>query len=77
MFNSANSNLHNVFQSSMHALKIRQRNDLNLGVLFHYCTNFAFVCVVKNDQETDSLGLSGHNQDDTQEKINFTSEKNR
>ncbi len=68
MFNSANSNLHNVFQSSMHALTIQYRNDLNLGVLFHYCTNFAFLCVVKNDQETDSLGLSGQNQDDTQEK---------
>ncbi len=59
--------LHNVFQSSMHALTIRY-NDLNLGVLFHYCTNFAFLCVVKNEQETDSLGLSGQNQDDTQEK---------
>ncbi len=31
--------LHNVFQSSMHAW-----NDLNLGVLFHYCTNFTFLC---------------------------------
>ncbi len=51
--------LHNVFQSSMHAW-----NDLNLGVLFNYCTNFTFLCVVKNEQETDSLGLSGQNQDD-------------
>ncbi len=50
MFNSAI--LHNVFQSSMHAL-IRYRNDLNLGVLFHYCTNFAFLYVAKNDQETE------------------------
>ncbi len=56
--------LHNVFQSSMHALTIRYRNDLNLGVLFHYCTNVEFLCVVKNEQETDSLGLSGQNQDD-------------
>ncbi len=63
--------LHNVFQSSMHALTIRY-NNLNVGVLFHYCTNFTFLCVVKNEQETDSLGLSGQNQD-----INFTGEKNR
>ncbi len=62
MFNS--TILHNVFQSSLHAL-IRYRNDLNLVVLFHYCTNFAFLCVVKNEQETDSQGLSGQNQDDT------------
>ncbi len=48
----------------MHALTIRYRNDLNLSVLFHYRTNFAFLCVVKNEQETDSLGLSGQNQDD-------------
>ncbi len=59
---------HKVFQSSMHALTIRYRNDLNSGVLFHYCTNFTFLCVIKNEQETDSLGLSGQNQDDTQEK---------
>ncbi len=51
--------LHNVFQSSMHVLTIRYRNDLNLGALFHYCTNFAFLCVVKYEQETDSLGFSG------------------
>ncbi len=49
--------LHNVFQSSMHALTIRYRNDLNLGMPFHYCTNVAFLCVVKNEQETDSIGL--------------------
>ncbi len=55
-------------QVSMHALTIRYRNDLHLGVLFNYCTNFMFLCVVKNEQETDSLGLSGQNQDDTQEK---------
>ncbi len=60
--------LHNVFQSSMHAMTIRYRNDLNLGVLFHYCNNFTFKYVVKNEQDTDSLGLSGQNQDDTQEK---------
>ncbi len=30
------------------------------------CTNFTFLCVgvVKNEQETDSQGLSGQNQDD-------------
>ncbi len=56
--------LHNVFQSSLHALTIRYRNDLNLGVLFHYWANFTFLCVVKNEQKTDSLGLSGQNQDD-------------
>ncbi len=56
--------LHYLFQSSMHALTIRYRNDLNLGVLFHYSTNFAFLYVVKYEQETDSLGLSGQNQDD-------------
>ncbi len=50
------------------ALTILHRKDLNLGVLFHYCTNFTCLCVVKNEQETDSLGLSGQNQDDTQEK---------
>ncbi len=51
MFNSAI--LHNVFQSSMHVLSIRYRNDLNLEMLFHYCTNFAFLSVLKNEQETD------------------------
>ncbi len=56
--------LHNVFQSSMHALTIRYRNDLNLGLLFRYCTNLRFLCVVKNEEEIDSLGLSGQNQDD-------------
>ncbi len=56
--------LHNVFQSSMHALTIRYRNDLNLELLFYCCTNFTFLCVVKNEQETDSQGLSGQNQDD-------------
>ncbi len=71
MFNS--TILHNVFKSSMHALMIRN-NNLNLGVLFHYCTNFMFLCVVKNKQETDSQCLSGQNQDDTQEKINVTGE---
>ncbi len=55
--------LHNVFQSSMHALTIRY-NDLNLVVLFHYCTNFMCLCVVKNEEETDSRGLSGQNQED-------------
>ncbi len=50
--------------SVTHALAIRYRNDLNLGVLFHYCTNIAFLCVVKNEEETESLGLSGQNQDD-------------
>ncbi len=60
--------LDNLFQSSMHALTIQNRNDLNLGVLFHYCTNVAFLCDVNYEQETDSLGLSGQNQDDTQEK---------
>ncbi len=49
MFNSAI--LHNVFQSSMHVLSIRYRNDLNLEMLFHYCTNFAFLSVLKNEQE--------------------------
>ncbi len=44
--------LHNVFQSSVHAL-IRYRKYINLGVLFHYSTNFTVVCVVKNEQETD------------------------
>ncbi len=24
----------------------------------YYCANFMFLCVVKNEQETDSLGLS-------------------
>ncbi len=28
------------------------------------CANVAFLCVVKNEHETDSLGLSGQNQDD-------------
>ncbi len=56
--------LHNVFKSSVHAMTIRYRNHLNLGVLFHYCTYFAFLCVVKNEQETDSLGLSRQNKDD-------------
>ncbi len=42
---------------------LRYRNDLNLGVLLYYCTNFKFLCV-KNEQETDSLDLSGQNQDD-------------
>ncbi len=51
--------LHNVFQSV-------RRSDIGtiLGVLFHYSTNFKFLCVVKNEQETDSQGLSGQNQDD-------------
>ncbi len=49
-------------QVSMHST--RYRNDLNLGLLFYYCTNLMFLCVVKNEQETDSLGLSGKNQDD-------------
>ncbi len=48
----------------MHALTIRYRNDLNLGLLFHYCTNVAFLSVVKNEQEIDCLGLSGQNHDD-------------
>ncbi len=52
-----------MYFNQVHALTIRY-NDLNLGVLFHYCTNFTFLCVVKNEQETDSLGLSGQNQDD-------------
>ncbi len=60
--------LHDVFQSSMQILTIWYRNDLSLGVLCRYCTNFTFLCVVKNEQETDSLGLLGQNQDDTQEK---------
>ncbi len=63
--------LHNVFQSSVHALKIRY-NDLNLGVLFHYCTNFACLCVVKNEEETDRQVCQ-----DRIRKINFTGEKNR
>ncbi len=56
--------LHYVFQSSVHALTIRYTKVLNLWVLFYYCTNLTFLCVVKNEQETDSLGLSGQNQDD-------------
>ncbi len=44
--------LHNVFQSSVHAL-IRYRTYINLGVLFHYSTNFTVLCVVKNEEETD------------------------
>ncbi len=28
-----------------------------------------FLCVVKNEQETDSLGLSGQNQDDKHHKV--------
>ncbi len=52
----------------MQILTIWYRNDLSLGVLCRYCTNFTFLCVVKNEQETDSLGLLGQNQDDTQEK---------
>ncbi len=51
----------------MQILTIWYRNDLNLGVLCHYYTNFTFLCVVKNE-ETDSLGLLGQNQDDSQEK---------
>ncbi len=71
-----NSDLHNVFQSSMHALTIRYRNKLYLGVLFHNSTNFTFLCVVKIEQETDSLGLSGQNQD-TQEKLTSHVRTNR
>ncbi len=59
--------LHNVFQSSMHALTIRY-NDLNLdsfiiALILHFY-------VVKNKQETDSLGLS---EQDIR-LINFTGE---
>ncbi len=53
-----------MYFNQMHALTIRYRNDLNLGLHFHYSTNFAFLYVVKYEQETDSLGLSGQNQDD-------------
>ncbi len=53
-----------MYFNQMHTLTIRYRNNLNLRVLFHYCTNFMFLCVVKYEQETDSLDLSGHNQDD-------------
>ncbi len=30
-------------------------NDLNLGVLFHYCTNVVVLCVVENEQEIDRV----------------------
>ncbi len=40
-----------MYFNQMHALTIRYRNDLNLGVLFHYCANFTFLCVVNNEQE--------------------------
>ncbi len=53
-----------MYFNQMHALTIRYRNDLNLGVIFHYCTNIAFLSLVKHEEETDSLGLSGQNQDD-------------
>ncbi len=58
--------LHNVFQSSMHALM--RYNDLNLdsfiiALILHFY-------VVKNKQETDSLGLS---EQDIR-LINFTGE---
>ncbi len=48
----------------MHALTIRYRNDVNLELLFHYCTNVAFLFVVKNEEEIYSLGLLGQNQHD-------------
>ncbi len=57
---------HNVFQSSMDALTIRYRpiRNLNLGVLFHYCTNFAFLCVYVSRLNKKQKVLSGQNQDD-------------
>ncbi len=42
---------------------------LIFAVLFHYCANLTFVCVVKNEQETDSQDCQGRIR-----MINFTGE---